>query len=166
MARRLIALAGVAGLLGVGCAEPAPPTLADGSVVAALPAALWPDDPSIVADVACPDLDPELIAQSTTCTAVLDADAVTVDVVIDEAGAATASVREPLFVPADAAEQLTTRLETDLSIDAVDTVCRAVVIVAEPGRSVVCDATHDGRPIEFEIVLDRAGDGWTLRVAG
>lgn len=166
MARRLIALTGVVGLVVAGCAEPAPPTLADGSVAAALPGSLWPDDPSIVTGVACPDLDPELIAQTTTCTAVLDADAVTVDVVIDEAGEATANVREPLFVVGDAADQLTTRLEADLSIDAIDAACHAVVIVAEPGRSVVCDATHDGRPIEFEIVLDRAGDGWTLRVAG
>ena len=165
MARCLIALAGVAALVGAGCAEPGPPTLADGSVVAALPAALWPDDPSIVTDVACPDLEPEPIAQTTTCTAVLDADGVTIDVVIDEVGAATASVREPLFVVRDVADQLTARLQADLSIDAIDTECRSVVIVAAPGRSVVCAATHDGRPIEFEILLDDGGDEWTLRLA-
>lgn len=164
MARGLIAL--VALVLVAGCAEPAPPTLAGGSIEAALPASIWPADPSIVAAVACPDLDTELIAQSTTCTAVLDAEEITVDVVVDDLGAATATVRETLFVVAEAADQLAARLRDDLSIEAIQAECTVVVVIVEPGRSFDCAATSGDRAIDFTVVLGREVDEWTLRLGG
>ncbi|MEZ5245126.1 MAG: hypothetical protein R2707_08530 [Acidimicrobiales bacterium] len=166
MAGRLIAVLAASLLVASACAEPAPPTLEVGSLEAALPASAWPDDPSIVTDVACPELDTSLIAQTTVCTAVLDADTVTVDVVIDEFGAATAGVREPLFVVAEAADRLVERLRDDLSIEAISAQCAAVVIIAEPGRSFACAATSGDRTIDFDVVLGREAGAWELRLAG
>ncbi len=165
MARRLIAVVAVALTVGA-CAEPAPPTLATGSLEGALPASIWADDPSLVTDVECPDVDPVLIAQSTTCTATLDQAAVTVDVIIDELGAATATIREPLFVVADAADALVERLRSDLGIDAIQAGCVEVVVIAAVDRVLDCEATDGDRAIEFELVLGvSSGSGyWTLRV--
>jgi hypothetical protein len=164
VARGLISLVAFFVVVLAGCAEPAPPTLAEGSIEAALPASIWPADPSIVTDVACPDADTELIAQSTTCSAVLDAEEITVDVVIDELGAAIAAVREPLFVVAEAADQLVARLRDDLSIEAIQAECAVIVVVAEPERSFDCAATSGDRTIDFEVVLGRFVDEWTLRL--
>jgi hypothetical protein len=165
VARRLIAVVAVALTVG-SCAEPAPPTLAAGSLEAALPESIWADAPSLVTDVACPDLDPALIAQPTTCTATLDQEAVTVDVVIDELGAATATIREPLFVVADAADALVERLRADLGIDAIEAGCADTVVIAAADRVLACEASDGNRSIEFELVLGvSSGSGsWTLRV--
>ena len=164
MARDLITL-GLGLVALAGCAEAAPPTLADGSLEAALPAAIWPVDPGVVTAVACPDLDADLIVQTTICTAVLDRDEVTVDVAIDELGAATASIREPLFVLADAADVLVGQLRADLSIQEIEATCDGAVIVAEPGRTLDCEATHDDRVIPFALVLGDENGDWTLRLA-
>lgn len=129
MARRLIVLL----LLVTACAEAAPPTLASSSVEAALPASIWPDEPSLVSVVACPRLDTEIIAQATTCTATLDTNRVTVDVEVDDAGAASATVREPLFVVSEASEQLARRLADDLDIEQPTVACRQQVVVAAAG---------------------------------
>lgn len=160
MARCLIALA----LVVAACAEPAPPTLADGSVEAALPASIWPDDPALVGEVECPAVDVEVIAQTTVCTAMLDTDPVTVDVVIDETGAATANVREPLFVVAEARDALRDRLRRDLGIDAIAVACERSVVVASDGREIRCDATSGGRMISFDLTLGGAEGEWTLVV--
>jgi hypothetical protein len=159
VARSLTALALAFVLLAGACAEPGPPTLATGSLEGSLSASIWPDDPGLVSDVDCPALDVELIAQTTTCTALLDADPVTVDVQIDELGAATATVREPLFRLADAETELATRLRDDLSLEAIEATCEGTVLVAEPGRAISCEATDGGRPIPMI-----GGDG--LRTAG
>lgn len=166
MARRLIALLAAVALGVTACAEPAPPTLEAGSLEAALPASIWPEDPSLVTGVSCPDLDPALIAQSTTCTATLDRDEVTVEVEIDELGGATAAVREPLFVVADAADALVGRLRSDLGIQAIDASCVGVVVVAAADRVLECEATDGSRVIEFELVTGVSGGSglWTLRV--
>jgi len=149
-------------LLAAACAEAAPPTLGAGTLEASLPAAVWPADPALVSEVDCPDLDLEVIAQSTLCTAVLDTDAVTIDVAVDELGRATAEVREPLFVVASAADALVSRLERDLSIDAIDADCEGTVIVAEPARVLSCQATSSGRTISFELVLGGEDGTWML----
>ena len=165
MARRLITVLTLAAIGVTACAEPGPPTLADGSLESALPESIWPDDPSLVSGVDCADLDTEVIAQSTMCTATLDSEAVTVDVEIDETGAAVATVNEPLFVVADAADELASRLREDLSIDEIDVKCDQAVVLAATGRTLACEATNDGRPIGFELVLTGEADEWTIRLA-
>lgn len=172
MARRLTRAlpAVVVVALLVACAEPAPPTLAVGSLEAAVPGAVWPDDPSLVVDVDCPGLDPDLIAQTTTCTATIGAAEVTLDVVLDDDGAAAVEVRETLFVAAQAADELAERLRSDLGIAAVEASCRPVVVLAEPGTTLDCTATQDGRPIDFVLELDTAAatdpSAWVLRPQG
>lgn len=157
-------------VLLAACAEPAPPTLADGSLEAAVPGAVWPDDPSLVSGVDCPALDPALVAQSTTCTAMVGAAGVTLDVVIDDLGAAVIEVRESLYAADDAADGLAERLRTDLGISAVQASCRPAVVLAEPGTTLDCTATHDGRPIEVVLELDAADptdpSAWILRPRG
>jgi hypothetical protein len=166
VARRLIAVLAGSMLAASACAEPAPPTLATGSLEAALPASVWPDDPSVVTDIDCPDVDPALIAQSTTCTASLDGEAITVDVSIDELGSASAVVREPLFVVAEAADALVGRLRADLGIEAIDAACAGVVVIAAVDRAIACEASDGSRVIEFELVLgvSNGSGSWTLRV--
>lgn len=152
----------IVALLAAACAEPAPPSLAAGSLESALPAAIWPADPSVVSAVACPGLDTDLVAQTTVCTAVLGADSITVDVDVDELGAADAVIREELFVVADAADGLAARLRADLGVDPLEVSCADAVVLAEPGRSLSCEASSGERSISFTLVLGhRAGD-WTL----
>lgn len=158
MARCLIAVL----LFAAACAEAAPPTLETGSLESSLPGAIWPDDPALVTEVDCPDLDVALIAQSTVCTGVLDTEVVTVDVAIDEFGAATAQIREPLFVVVEAADALVAQLKNDLSIDAVRATCEGTVILAEPGRSLDCQAISSARSIAFRLTLTDDTGTWTL----
>ncbi|NIR42026.1 MAG: hypothetical protein GWN79_28460, partial [Actinobacteria bacterium] len=68
-------------LTATTCADD--PSLDRDAVVAGLPAAVVPDDPSIVGDVACPEPEPEVIAQSFTCTASLHGVPITIDVTVD-----------------------------------------------------------------------------------
>ena len=159
MARRLIVpLLLFAALIGAACAEPAPPTLAAGSLEAALPAAIWSDDPALVSAVECPELAAELIAQSTVCTAVLDSDEITVDVAIDIVGEATAVVREPLYEISAAVDQLRTRLELDLGFPPDSVECDRDVVVVDAGIEVECEASRENDVIEFTLVLlDREG---------
>lgn len=160
MARCLIAVL----LLATACAEAGPPTLEAGILEASLPASIWPDDPDLVTELLCPDIDVDLIAQSITCTATLDVDAVTVAVEIDEEGAATAAIEEPLFVVASAADALVSRLREDLSVNAIEASCEGTVIVAEAGRSLGCIAISGGRSIAFDLVLDGEEGVWTLKL--
>jgi hypothetical protein len=162
VARRLIFLA----LLVGACAEPAPPTLAVGSVEAALPGSIWPDDPSLVTDLDCPGLATEVIAQTILCTATLDSDPVTVDVGIDELGAATAQVREPLFVVADAVEELVDRLRNDVSIEALEAFCARTVVIPKEGRVLDCEATDGVRVIAFRLMFGVRADDLTLELVG
>lgn len=158
MARCLIALA----LVVAACAEPAPPTLADGSVEAALPASIWPDDPALVGEVECPAVDVEVIAQTTVCTAMLDTDPVTVDVDIDVEGAASASVRETLFVVSDAADQLADRLAADLGIEPPTVDCGRQVVVPSTGLELSCGASRGADTIDFTLRLVDAEGGWEI----
>ncbi|MEQ8840408.1 MAG: hypothetical protein RIB98_05475 [Acidimicrobiales bacterium] len=165
MARRLIAVV-FAVVTFASCAEPAPPTLEAGSLEASLPAAVWPDDPALVTDVDCPGLDVEVVAQAVACTAMLDGASVTVDVAVDEAiegqAATTATVRETLFVVAEAADQLAARLATDLGIEPPTVACDRAVVIAEAGTELACVARRDADPIDFVVrLLDDTG-GWTL----
>jgi hypothetical protein len=154
VARCLIALL----LVVSACAEEAPPTLEAGSLVSALPDSIWPENATLVTEVACPDLDIELIAQAATCTAALDGDVITVDVRIDDVGAAETAVREDVFVVADAGAELGRRLAEDLDIAPPDVTCDRTVLVVRPDAEVSCEATHDGRPIAFTLrLLDGAG---------
>ncbi len=169
MAGRLIPLLTAMALVAVGCAEPAPPTLATETVAAALPSAVWPADPSLVTEVECPDLDPVRIAQTGRCRARIAGDRVTIDVVIDDQARTTATVREPLFDAGAAGTQLAERLRSDLSIDAgvpLTVRCEPAVVVARPGALVTCVGDRSGDLIDFEIeVLDDTG-AWSLRDVG
>jgi hypothetical protein len=168
VAGRLIVVLALA-LVAAGCAEPAPPTLATGTVAEALPLAVWPTDPSLVTDVECPDLDPTLIAQSGVCGARIAGDPVTIEVVIDDEAGTTATVREPLFDVAAAGVQLAARIRSDLSLDAdvsLSVQCAPGVVVARAGAVVSCIAERSGDPIGFELdLLDETG-AWSLRYAG
>jgi hypothetical protein len=146
------------------CAEAAPPTLSAGSVESALPVAVWPEAPDLVAAVTCPDLDIAVIAQTTNCTATLDGEAVTLEVAVDNEGAATAAVAEPLFVVSSAAEEISGRLVADLALDAAPVVeCDRTVVVARPGASFGCEASRDAdETFEFSIQLIDASGSWTL----
>lgn len=160
MARRLTATTlAVAVALGA-CAEADPPFLETSSVLDALPASVWPADPSLVDDVACPDLVAEPIAQASSCTATLDDDPITVAIVIDDDGVVGASVDDPLFDVAAAAQEMGDRLATDLGIarSDVDVACDRAVRVAVPGAATDCVADRSGDPLEFRMVLlDDAG---------
>jgi hypothetical protein len=146
------------------CAEPAPPTLSTGSVERAIPVAVWPEDPDLVEAVTCPDLDIALIAQTTSCTATLDGEAVTLEVAVDNEGAAAAAVAEPLFLVSSAAEEISGRLVADLALDAAPVVeCARTVVVARPGASFGCRASRAADDtLEFAIQLIYATGGWTL----
>lgn len=163
MARRLILLAVVA---LAGCAEADAPTLATGSVEAALPPLIWPADPSRVTEVACPGVDAEVIAQAVICTADLDGDQVTIDAAVDEEGGVTASVVEPLFSLGDAGDQLAARLAADLGLAAPAVDCERAVVVARAGTEVACTATQAGLPIAFTFRLLDADGRWTVEVSG
>lgn len=161
MARGLIPLV----LLLAACAEPAPPTLDVDSVHDAVPALVWPDDPALVADVSCPDLDAEFIAQSVACTATLDGERVTADVVVDEVGLVAAVVRQTLFRVADASSQLADRLAVDLGITPPTVRCDRAVVLARPGAEITCTATNDGSPIDFTVRLLDGDGNWTVEIA-
>jgi hypothetical protein len=146
------------------CAEAGPPTLSAGSLESAIPVAVWPEDPDLVAAVTCPDLDLALIAQTTNCTATLDGDAVILEVAVDAEGAATASVAEALFVVSAVVEEISGRLVVDLALDTAPVVqCDRSVVVARPGVSLGCEASRAADDtFEFAIQLIDARGAWTL----
>ncbi len=152
------------GFVVAACAEPAPPTLATDTVTTGIAAAVWPADPSVITDVACPDLDEQPIAQTSRCTAQLHGEALTIDVVVDELGQTSTALREPLFDTAAASEAIRERLIEDLGFapGSVRVVCDRDVVVARPDAVVDCIAERGTDPIEFELrVVDDTGE-WTL----
>jgi hypothetical protein len=168
VARRLTGLFVMVGFVVAACAEPAPPTLATDTVTTGIAAAVWPADPLVITDVACPDLDERLIAQTSRCTAQLHGEALTIDVVVDQLGQTSAALREPLFDIAAASDAIRDRLMADLglSADSVSVRCDRTVVVALAGVVVGCVAERGADPIEFELrVLDDTGQ-WTLVYVG
>ncbi|MEM7140102.1 MAG: DUF4333 domain-containing protein [Actinomycetota bacterium] len=163
MARRLIVAALV--LVVAGCAESAPEVLEVGSVEDALPAVVWPDDPSLVSQVRCPAPAASGVAQDLRCTAVLGADPISVDAVVDEDGRVEAVVAEPLFVVADAAAQLAVRLAADLGVEVPSVDCDRAVVVARAGTEIACVATRGDDPIGFTVRLLDADGAWTVEIA-
>ncbi|MDW3219130.1 MAG: DUF4333 domain-containing protein [Acidimicrobiales bacterium] len=161
MARRLISLV----LLLAACAEAGPPTLDVESVHEVVPALVWPDDPALVADVSCPDLLAEFIAQSVACTATLDGEPITADVVVDEVGFVAAVVRQTLFRVADAEAQLAGRLADDLGISPPTVTCTRSVVLARTGTEIPCTASNDGSPIDFTVRLLDGDGNWSVEIA-
>lgn len=164
MARRL-SLTLLLAVMAAACAADPDPTLDTASVVEALPAVVWPDDPSLVTEVSCRDLDPEVIAQSVRCTAQLDAEPITVDVDVTEDGGVDGRVVEPLFAVADAADQLAARLADDLGIEPPEIACGRDVVIARAGTEFGCTATRAGDPIDFVLRLLDSEGGWTVEIA-
>lgn len=157
MARSLIGGVLVAAAVVAGCAEPGPPTLVTESVVDAIPESVWPADPALVADVACPTLLEEPVAQTTTCTATLDGAPVTIALVVSEIGAVAPTVIEPLFDVDTAAMEMASRLGDDLGVE-VEVECARRVVIARAGEVVGCTARRGTDPIDFRIeLLDDAG---------
>ncbi|MEZ5165121.1 MAG: hypothetical protein R2695_01035 [Acidimicrobiales bacterium] len=153
-----VALAGL-----VSCAHPADPTLDGASVTAGLPAAIWPADPGAVTGVECPDLDPEVVAQTTTCHVRIGADRVAVDVAVDTTGSVTVDVGVALFDVAAAGRAVATRWRDDAGVDDMPSVdCERAVVVARAGVSVPCRATRDGLAVDFAVRLVDGRGGWEL----
>jgi len=157
VARRVAAVVVVAALAAAGCAEPGPPTLSSESVVAGIPESVWPDAPGLITDVKCPNIDDSVVSQSTVCTARLNGEALTIDVVIAEDGAAATTVRETLFELTKAEAEAADRLSEDLGVP-VEVSCSSGVVVAEVGVVVDCVASHDHGSIGFVLeIIDRDG---------
>lgn len=152
--------------LMAGCAEAAPPSLSDGSVAAALADVLAEVDATIDIDATCPDLDGDLVAQTTVCSLAADGLTLTADVTIDEAGVVATDVREPLFRVADAADQLAEQFAADLGIAPPTVVCDTRILVVEVDATTTCTATHDGEPLAVELrILDENGAWEAVPVA-
>ena len=159
MACRLIAIFAALTVVGAGCA--ADPALEPSSIAAGIATAIVPADPSVVTDVMCPEPEPQMIAQSLTCTASLNNRSITVDVVIDEEGGATSVVRERLLDLADVEVALGERLIEDLETVPVGVECAGELVVDAVGVTFDCVATHDDRPLTFVIeIVDDKGT-WT-----
>ena len=165
MARRLTLVAACLALSA--CAEAAPQTLDLETVTAAIPAAVWAEDPSIITGVSCPDLVELPIAQSSVCGALLGEDALTIDIVVDEQGGATTRVREPLFDVEVAAGRIRERLIVDLgpSAESARIECEVRVMVARVGATVSCVADRGSDLLGFEIRLEDDAGGWSLSYA-
>ena len=163
MARGLIAMGLVAAGAALATACGADPTLDAASVEEGLDRVLFPDDPSIVAALDCPEPDIEVVAQSLVCTATLHGEPITVDAVIAEDGAAEATIRERLLDLAAVEQDLAARVEADIGVE-VGVRCPASFVVDRAGIGFECTVTRDGEALSFrgEIVDDDSG--WTVEL--
>ncbi|MDG2027279.1 MAG: hypothetical protein P8J50_09225 [Acidimicrobiales bacterium] len=162
MARRLIL---VVLLLAAACAEDVPPSMSQETVEAVLPGLIWPADSGLVLLPTCPAVPDSPVAREMVCTANLDGDHVSVEIEVDDTGAVTGQVVEPLFDLSVAAGQLSDRLAVDLGIEAPLVSCDRAVVVARAGREVACIATREESPILFTFRLLDAEGGWTVEIA-
>ena len=159
MARRLIAAIALFSLGASACADD--PSLELASLVDGLPVALLAAEPTAIADVECTEPVAEIIAQELSCTALLHEQPITIDVVVDETGAATSTIRETLFDLAPVEIDLAARLVDDLGIH-VAVECPGTVIVLFVGEQFVCTAMHDDRPLVFTVEIVDGDGNWTV----
>ena len=159
MAGRLITGTVVASALLVGCADEV--TFDTASLEDGLPAAVLPEEPDALTDVACPEADSDAVARSVICTANLHGDAVTIPVQVDDDGVVVADVSEPLLDLTAVAADLADRIEADLvasgaSDVAVEVGCPGTVVVLSVGREIECSGgpVDDPRPLLVTIVAE------------
>ena len=166
MARLLIVVA-AAMLLAAACADD--PSLDEQSLLDGLPAAVLPDAPEVVADVACPEPTEATVARSSVCTASVHGEPITIDVEVDEDGVVAATVRESFLDLAMVEAALVERLEVDLAVggdrDPPGVVCPGTVVVDRRGLQFDCTGESGGAVRALVVTIVDDDGGWTVAFA-
>lgn len=152
-------MAGLVVILAASCGED--PSLDPRSVVEGLPAAVVPESPQAVSDVACPDPEPEVVAQTMTCTATIAGDPITIDLDVDEDGTVTAVVREDLLDLDQVAAEVGSRLRADLGVD-VAVECPGAVVVVSVDREVRCTGVARGTERALRVRIVDPDGSWRV----
>ncbi len=130
----------------------------------AIPAAIVPDDPTVVTDVTCPDL-PTSVATTITCSALVSGRPIEITAVISIDGEVNVSTDSVLLDLAGVADEAARRLSSDLGVEST-VECPGRVVVSVAGDTFRCSATDPGgvtHDLLITIIDDRGT--WSIDLA-